>query len=213
MSLSIQQPPPELEQAPPPPEPKTLADILIAFRAIDELVEDPNFDPEQLVGALKDKVDAVDYVARMFDGYGERKRAEAAAATDKARKAEAKAQRLRDYVLMQMRANEWTKLPGNLRFCEIRKASTPRLVLARPAPTAKDALDFPDFVALVPQRFEWRQDVIKARLIAEHKAAQAEERAPAEVECARIEFSEYVHFDDVTGVKEKKGKSKGAPKA
>ncbi len=182
----------------------SFADLVSAFHALDELMDDPNFDPAKTLGLVFDKVDSLDYVVEALEFYEAWKREQAKRATKRAQSAKGKVQRLKDYVLFVMRGGGFDTLPGHQRIVSIKTSGTPQLNLKRGA-TAEDALTYPNLVDVVPRTYQWNTAAVVKYL----------KDLPEDGGCdfATLEYSQSVHWKDKTGVPEKKPKAKRKPAA
>jgi len=167
-----------------PPPKFTLGDILAALTQKERLLDAPDetFDALVIVGNLVDelvrarsdlevrrlleqKVDSISYVIEEFESYAERTAARAKRLAARAKAAENRAERLRTYIRVQMLAGQFERLPGVERCVELKRASTPALVLQKAEPTADDMLAFGEnLVREIPASYEWKTKELKAAL-------------------------------------------------
>jgi hypothetical protein len=139
---------PAAELLPPEPERRrSFGEIVAALNETDRLLSDGNIEPAELLGAIKanddelrDKVDAVRFVSEEFRAYAKRMAERAAYYSKKAKAAENNADRLEDYVAVQMRAGKFDRLPGHVTALVLKPASTPTFNAKR-EPVAADVMN------------------------------------------------------------------------
>lgn len=180
---------------------RTLADLFAEMRHLESIIDEPDFDPAQLVGPLElphgeaaqeirdsinSKVDSIDYVVSEFRAYAERTKIRAKRLARRAAAADYRADLLEIYVLCEMERQGVERLSGIERKIERRRSSMPRLVLLRDRPTDADMLAFGEtWIRHIPERLEWRNDVVKQSL-----------KNGGECDFATLQYSHFLAFDD-----------------
>lgn len=144
------------------PREASLAEM--AFWQLVERLADPQMDPAELVGAVKDKVDAIEFVDSASEKMAELLKARAKPFTDKARAILANRERLRDYVCRVMKEHSFERIPGNNFQVSLRN-SPPALKMDRPA-TVHDLEKFGEKYVDLQRIYVWKNERIKADLLA-----------------------------------------------
>ncbi len=158
----------------------SLGQILAGLSQLNEIMDAPNWKPEDVVGvldstllctvdeageqlrhAMRDKIDSIDFVVAEFEAYAERTKARAAEILKRATAAEKRAQSLLDYVKVQMESQGIEQLTGNNRVIIRQRAANPTFVESR-LPTDMDMVVHGEkYVRLKPAKYEWKADPIK----------------------------------------------------
>ena len=182
----------------------TLDDILSEMQRMERIMDadESQFDPEVILGikppaapvsdeereqileALRCKVDSIDYVVSEFEAYAKRTAERAARIAKRAKAAQGRAERLESYMLKVMQAYGFEMLPGDERTVEIKMASNPALIVSR-EPTADDMLDLPDYVTEVPTSYVWNTKAVKEALLNR-----------AEFSFASLRYKPRLHFEE-----------------
>lgn len=149
--------------APPVPEkPKlTLVILLAALNQVDNMAA-VEFDPKELIGDIRDKIDDINYVLTHLESEEKRLRDLAAPFTKKAQAISRNYDRLEAYVAWAMEEQRFKELPGHAFKVELQE-NPPAMQTTRPA-TAADYLAHPDLVELV-REYRWRNAEVKAALL------------------------------------------------
>ncbi len=129
-----------------------LAELLAALSDLDEAAS-VEFDPAQIVGDLKDKVDAIHAVLGRLDSESDRLSGIASQFTKASNSVANNRKRLEAYLLRQMQENGFEKLPGTIWRAQLQK-KPPALIVEREA-NAEDAVQLP---ALVVRTISYRWD-------------------------------------------------------
>jgi hypothetical protein len=170
------------------PMDRSLSQILQAIEAVELEAVGEDFDPAVLVGELRDKVDATHRYLQWLDFYAEAREAEAARLSEAAEKARARADRLREYVLTQMKDRQYERLPGEAVSIVRRRSSNPAVELKRP-PEPADALTLGPLVRVVPRSYAWNKKEIG-------KLAKAGKLPDGLAGLVTLTYSERVEFED-----------------
>ncbi len=171
-----------------PEKPKVrLIDLLRLMTDFDNAVAQ-DFNPEEIVGDLRDKVDDIKHVLDRLEGQ-ERWCRDRAAPFQKAAQAIARnRERLKNYVVWAMQQEHFQAVPGN--EWKARLQDNPAsLEMLQPEPTALDYRDYPDYVEPI-RRYEWKTSAIKEALAA-GKLTFGEEKKPF----AKLNIGQHVRFD------------------
>lgn len=166
---------PAAEADPPPmatPKRRTLMDLVVALAHADDDLAAPDFDPAELVGNIREKVDSVHFVVERMESVATWLRGIVRPLASKASALTNNRERLRAYVVecllteracrIEMgEATEEVSLPGDAFKVRLRD-SNEALEVARAA-TAEDFERFPDFVEM-KRAYVWKEPEIKAAL-------------------------------------------------
>lgn len=144
-------------------QPKTFAELVNALAALDDEIAAESFDPAQIVGDLRDKVDALQNVISRMEHVGDWLRATAKPILERARQIESNRQNLRTYVAESMKNQNLEKVPGHAYYVRLRESPV-SLVLER-EPKAEDIVIWPHYVTL-EQQMTWNKTAIKEDLLA-----------------------------------------------
>lgn len=147
--------------APAPVPSMTFEGMLATLSQADEMLLS-DFDPAQVVGDLRDKVDAIDFVLKRLDALTSFFKGAAEPYLVKKRAAEAAQRRLRDYVARVMAEHGYDRVPGRACRAQLHDAQ-PSLEITAP-PTAADYLERPELVEMV-RSYEWKRDALKDALL------------------------------------------------
>lgn len=121
----------------------TLDDLLSQLSILD-MAGDVDFDPTQVVGDLREKVDAIRTVLARLKNEHERLLHDAQELLDSARAVKNNSERLKEYVRYSMETHGFEKIPGNLWCLQLQRAA-PALETTAEA-NADMAVKFPDLV-------------------------------------------------------------------
>jgi hypothetical protein len=144
---------------------RSLREILDEFKMLDSDMPPEEFDPEKLIGDVKDKVDAIKYRLDSWQAEVEQIKSHwINPLLARIKSIEGKHEKLKAYVKMQMDASGFDKLPGHMFTATIKK-NPPSVKYLVPHVTEDIALDFSNYID-VEQRIEysWRKDLIKEHL-------------------------------------------------
>jgi hypothetical protein len=122
------------------------------------------FDPAQIVGDLRDKVDAIHHVLTRLKSQETWAREMAKPFQKAAQSLARNYDNLRDYVSFSMKENNFESLPGN-QFKVRRRDSQPALQMLKDEPSVLDYQAFPDYVEPV-RGYRWKPTAIKDALVA-----------------------------------------------
>jgi hypothetical protein len=193
---------PSIEVAPKPK--RRLIDLLKLLSDADAeaLTE---FDPAEVVGELKDKIDAIYEISQRLEQVESWNRLQAEPFLQFAKRAKSNRERLREYVTYAMQSEKFDVLPG-LRFKAVMQPNPPALVVMQSEPTALDFKNLPQYVRVV-RRYEWDTAAIKDALllkarelagpeadITDEHHEQAAVALFGEVAVARITVGKHVRF-------------------
>ena len=155
-----------------PARPTTFLDLVSALNETDAMLASlDGVDLEQLVGDLRDKVDALQYVDAKMKSAVEFFKAQMEPLAARRAALERQQKRLRDYVAKTMRGDfqpeesrqRFHRIPGTTSVVQLYD-SQPSLKILRD-PTPDDAFEMPDLVELVPERLAWKSDAVKEMLV------------------------------------------------
>jgi hypothetical protein len=145
---------------------KTLKEILNQFKAVDHDQLPDDYDPEELIGDLKGKVDSIKHKVDEWEKEAELMQEYSKEFAARAKSIINKRDRLIAYVHYQMSSNEWEKLPGEI--WEIKwKLNPPRLVIDAEA-NASNYLHHAEFMQQKTS-YNWDKNKIKAAIKAGDK--------------------------------------------
>lgn len=136
----------------------TLRELTAALASADEDLAFGDFDPEQVVGEIKEKVDAIKAVLDRMEVVSGWLDEQAKPLLKQARTLGKNAERLHKYVAEQMRANGFDSLPGNVWKVRL-KENQPSLIVER-EPTALDFQKWPNLVKM-QRYYEWDNAALK----------------------------------------------------
>ena len=141
---------------------ESLHDLLEKLGHIDDDLPPEEFDPAQVVGDIKDKVDAIKW--RIDSWLTEAENIEQnwiKPLKDKKESLTKKADRLRQYMQTEMIQNGYEKLPGNMFSARLQKSSPAVDVAEEAGP--HHLIAYPEFV--VQQiNYRWNKEAIKEKL-------------------------------------------------
>jgi len=137
-----------------------LKEMLAKFADIDRLMdENEDFDAAELIGDLRDKVDAIKYRIDTWESEIEAlQTAWIDPLTVKKKALQSKIDRLKEYCRFYMKQNQFTKIPGNA--FELREQILAPLVKTAPA-GPKMALDFPTLCKAKPNVYAWDKNKLR----------------------------------------------------
>lgn len=163
--------------------PKSLGEILDQLKQLDSDMPPEEFDPAQVIGDLKDKVDAIKWRLDSWETEAEMIQHKwIKPLQERIKSIQGKHEKLRRYIKDQMIAQGFEKLPGNMFTASIRK-NPPSLKFTQ-EPTADMLLDYPSLVDMQQTvAYVYLKDEIKAAL----KAGQ-------QLPFARLEQGQRVDF-------------------
>lgn len=144
--------------------PRTLAEILSILGNLD-LVSETSIEikPEEILGDLKDKVDAIYTVLERLEREADRLDSIAEDFKLAARRVKENRERLKEYVRFTMTAQGFEKLPGNHWRLQLQKTA-PSLAVEREA-TADDLLANPNLVKRTVS-YAWDKNAVKEHIAA-----------------------------------------------
>lgn len=140
----------------------TLRELLSKLRDIDDDLLPEEFDPAEVVGDIKDKVDAIKW--RLDSWAATAKMIEEEYIKPLKQKQAAilgKAERLKDYVQHQMIANGFEKLPGEMFRVQVQ--NSPASVVTKDFANANFFLQSPDLV-IQETTYKWDKEKIRQKL-------------------------------------------------
>lgn len=151
----------------------TFADLVTALAQSEDALADPNFDPEQLLGDLRDKVDGCQAVIERMETVSTFLRLMVAPIAKRASTLMTNRARLRDYIGRVMEEQKFHALPGQMWKLRLRE-SNPALEITREAPCGpQDYADFPGFVVMT-RSYSWDNAKIKDALLNDPKSIPPE---------------------------------------
>ncbi len=124
----------------------------------DQAIE---FEPDQVIGDLREKVDAIRTVQQRLRMEEERLRENAAELTRAAQAVKSNRERLDSYVVYAMQSNGFDKVPG--KYWRMQKQRTAPSVITDHEPGPDDALRFGEFVER-QVTYKWNKPLIKGAL-------------------------------------------------
>ncbi len=175
------------------PKPKmSLEALLTTIQAFDDGMM-TDIDPAQIVGDLKDKVDAIKSVLDRlkFQALWCAQQAEPFVKAGQACKNNM--ERLREYVTFVMKTKEFEELPGNA-FKVVMHDNQPSLEIIKIECDATDFQKYPTYVNQV-RRYEWNKEAIKTALVDARDKLLAKDPAAA---AARIYYNDTIPFAKLT---------------
>lgn len=168
---------------------ETLRDLLDKLAQIDDEMLPEDFDPAQIVGDVKDKIDAIkwriDQWNTQADNIDENWIKPLKAQQESLRK---KAERLKDYLYSQMSQHGYDKLPGKMFRAALQKASPSVDISEEAGPS--HMLAYPEFV-VQDVSYRWDRKTIKERL-----------QNGTELSFARLRQTRFLKFYTVKGSKD-----------
>jgi hypothetical protein len=184
----------------PPPCKWTLANLLGATSALNEIIDSPDWSPGQIVGPLgtaeqtgdeyremmRHKVDSIDHVVAEFEAYAERQAHRAQKIQQRANVAKQRAYGLKEYVRLEMERQGIEQLTGNDRVIFRKRSNSPSCATTR-SPTEADMVMLgEDFVRVVPAAYSWQAKELIKQL-----------KTGAQFDFASLAYSYSIQFDDV----------------
>lgn len=147
------------------PRRPSLGAMLAQLSQLDELMGSSDLDPAALIGDIRDKVDAIKTVVDDLEDFAVRMQARAMPYQKAARAASASVERLKEYVLREMEANAFEKLPGEAWRAQLQANGQAALIFntGHETPTDADATAFPGLVKMYMVT-EWNRDAVKTFL-------------------------------------------------
>lgn len=139
-----------------------LRELLGRLQDIDDDLLPEEFDPAQIVGDIKDKVDAIKW--RLDEWAAQAKMIEEEYLKPLAQKKAAilgKAERLKDYVRFQMVTNGFEKLPGEMFRVQVQ--DSPPSVDTKEFADARMYLNYPEYV-VQETTYKWNKEALKDAL-------------------------------------------------
>jgi hypothetical protein len=140
----------------------TLRELLGKLRDIDDDLLPEEFDPAEVVGDIKDKVDAIKW--RLDSWAASAKMIEEEYIKPLKQKQAAllgKAERLKEYVQHQMITNGFEKLPGEMFRVQVQ--NSPMSVVTKDFANANYYLNYPEFV-VQKTTYDWNKEALKDAL-------------------------------------------------
>lgn len=136
----------------------SLGDLLDFMEKAEEELE--TFDPAELVGTVKDKVDNIHRILEKMKSSSDYLKAVAKPLTNKARALDNAHSRLREYVAFHMKDKEFDTLPGNSYRVNLQYSKPTFDLNAEREPTALDAQLYKGFVR-TEVSFSWDKEKIE----------------------------------------------------
>lgn len=141
------------------PNEMTLAGLLTNLEdSEDNLVA---FDPQTIVGSVKDKIDSIHFVLSKMKSTTEYLKEIAKPITAKAKAIDVSRDRLREYVAFQMKEHGFENLPGNKFKASLRSNPERLVVIHENGPTTQEAMLFPHLTKTRIE-FDWDEEKILA---------------------------------------------------
>lgn len=141
-----------------PPKKLNFMELLATLNRSDDMLSDPNFNPEELLGNIREKVDDIKFVKDFFGSritYYKEIIAEFSAILQSLKNNE---ERLNAYVLASMKQSDFLKMPGN-KF-RVDHISFEKFGIDREA-TADDKIEMPELVE-VKRIYSWKKEAVEA---------------------------------------------------
>jgi len=173
--------------------------LIALLNVADDSFADPDFDPQTLVGDLRNKVDGLKSIETRMDLVADYFERFAKPIIEKARTVRKNRERLRDYIAQSMLDHKFQTVPGNLWKVRLREAN-PKVVAGR-EPTVADYLEMTDLVR-VETVYSWDKNAIKDV----HATTAAEDMEGLPFKVVRGHWPEFVA--NVPEVLEKKKREK-----
>lgn len=163
----------------------TLNELITQLQTLDDDLHPNEFDPEELIGDIKDKVDAIKWQIDEWLAKAESIQLKwIDPLNDRRRALEGKAQRLKDYVAYCMARDGFEKLPGNAFGASLRKATS---VETETAPGPDEAMTMPAFCK-TKVTYAWDKTAIAEAL-----------KSGRELPFAKLKSSSFVVFTAAKG--------------
>lgn len=143
-------------------KPLSLDELLLALSSLDDAAT-LEFDPAQIVGDLKGKVDAIHTVIGRLDAEQDRLAGIASQFSKAAAGVYNNARRLEAYLLASMQKHNYEKLPGELFRVQVQSGADALDVERNPS--ADDYVKDPDLVTRKVS-YAWNKDKAKEKLLA-----------------------------------------------
>jgi len=140
----------------------TLRELLNRLRDIDDDLLPEEFDPAEVVGDIKDKVDAIKW--RLDSWAASAKMIDEEYIAQLRQKRDAilgKAERLKQYVQFQMVTNGFEKLPGEMFRVQVQ--NSPKSVETKELATPQMFLNYPEYV-VQKTTYDWNKEALKEAL-------------------------------------------------
>lgn len=144
----------------------TLDALLTAMQLFDQGLA-VKFDPETVVGDLREKVDAIKTVIDRLEFQAEWAKQQAAPFMEVYYAVQKNVERLKEYVRYSMEKNGFQELPGNKYRVQLQD-NPPALEITRPEATAMDYQKYPSYCKQI-RFYEWDKPAIKAALLDKHE--------------------------------------------
>lgn len=133
--------------------------LLSELTGADEYLSDPNFDPQALVGDIRNKVDGLKSVETRMQLVSDYFDAFAKPILDKAKTIRNNRERLRDYIVYAMQSNHFEMVPGD--GWKVRtRPNTQLSVETSREPGLRDYLEMPKLVRATTE-YSWDKNAIK----------------------------------------------------
>lgn len=180
----------------------TLSTILAAMQLFDDAVV-VEFDPAEIVGDLKDKIDSIKRVVDRLEFQAEWYREQAEPFMRSAYAVERNVKRLKEYVTYHMQTGHYSELPGHVFRAQL-QTNAPALEID-PDCTANEYAKWPDYVTPI-RRYEWNEKAVKETLAAKRKQLldEAEQQgvelakhgtfSSEDIPFARLNIGQHVRF-------------------
>jgi len=172
---------------------KTLGELTNVLQMIDDDLLPSDFEVEELVGDIRDKVDAIKWRIDSWVAHAEaieRDWLEPLTARKKALLG--KAEKLKEYCAFIMQRDQCEKLPGSAFALSLRKSTS---VECEASPTPEDAIERPIYCK-TRVAYQWDKTAIAAAL-----------KAGKELPFAKLKSSTYVTFTTNKGMNDESGTS------
>lgn len=140
----------------------SLADLLRLLSESDEALA-INIDPAQVVGDLKDKVDAIKVVLDRLKFQETWCRQRAAPFLSAAQSCKSNHDRLKEYVAFTMSANGFEELPGATQRIKMQR-SPPSLAFTQPEANVVDFVKYPTYVTMHRSYYTWNTSEVETAL-------------------------------------------------
>lgn len=135
-----------------------LIDMTRMMADLDDAILDADFDPSEFEGLLTTKIDSIGGLLDEWEERAEGLKAAAKKRTEKAKRWEAKRERLLGYVQMCMERDGFDKLPGKEYAAKLTSSET---LVSLKEPDALIRSKFPDLVRV---KYEWNKTPAKKLL-------------------------------------------------
>lgn len=140
----------------------SLSELIKQIRDIDDDMLPAEFDPAEVVGDIKEKVDAIKWRIDTWEAHAKMIDEEYIKALRQKREAIlGKVQKLKEYVQFQMVTNGFEKLPGAM--FRVQLQNSPKSVETKEFACAKMFLNYPEYV-VQETTYKWNKESLKESL-------------------------------------------------